>query len=273
MTDEFDPQDDMPDADEFKQQNWSQSSDGGTSMEVGGLDVGKAFTYIIADPDWISKLGIGALLTLLSFLILPIPLLVGWSVGVARNVWHGEETPMPEWSDWGELFRDGISIIAAQLVYTLPFWILMCIATIAAFASGGLAEAASEDAAAILLSSTMLIVSCLSILFAIALFFISPAIIIQYIKQGELRDCFQFGEVIGLARKHIGDILIAAVALFVLNFIISMATGVLAIIPCLGQIAAILIAILLGPYLSAVSGHLYGQIARKDKSDDLYYAG
>ncbi len=279
MTDEFDPQEEMPDSDELKQQEAAQSSggggsesSGGTSIEVGGLDVGQAFTFVTKDPEWIGKLGVGALMTLLAFLIIPIPLLVGWSIGVTRNVWRGETTPMPRWEDWGKLFRDGISVIAAQLVYTLPFWVLLCIGVIVTAASGGLAEA-SQDAAALLLSSTFFIISCLGILFAIALFFISPAIIIQYVRTGDLRACFNFSEVIGIARNHIGDILITAVALMVVNFIVSTVTGILAIIPCIGWIAAIIIGMLFGPYLSASTGHLYGQIARKEKSPDFDYVG
>jgi uncharacterized membrane protein len=44
---------------------------------------------------------------------------------------------------------------------------------------------------------------------------------------------------------------------------ISVVTGIVAIVPCLGWIAAVLIGLAMGPYIQFVTGHLYGQIAAK----------
>ena len=61
------------------------------------MDIAKAFTFVTEDERWVGKIGIAALITLLSFLIIPIPLLVGYMVGVVRNVKDGVVNPMPEW--------------------------------------------------------------------------------------------------------------------------------------------------------------------------------
>lgn len=50
------------------------------------MDISKAFSYVFKDEQWAGKIGIGALISLLSFLIIPIPLLSGWMVGITRNV-------------------------------------------------------------------------------------------------------------------------------------------------------------------------------------------
>jgi hypothetical protein len=91
------------------------------------MDIAKAFTYMLEDERWVTKLGIGALLTFFVWLLLPIPLLVGYSVAVLRNVRDGYERPLPEWDDWGNLFMDGLFIMIAQFVYTLPLLLLFCI--------------------------------------------------------------------------------------------------------------------------------------------------
>ena len=91
----------------------------------------------------------------------------------------------------------------------------------------------------------------------------SPAIVIQYVREGDLAACFRFGEVLAIVRDNIGDILIAGLTPFAASFVLSLLFGVLNIIPCLGTIAAILLSIAMGPYLTAVTGHLYGQIAGK----------
>ncbi len=211
------------------------------------------------------KIGIGAAISLLSFLIIPIPLLVGYLVGITRNVQDGLERPLPEWDDFGQLFKDGLSVMVGQIVYTLPFWVIMCIAVVATAGLGGAAEATatSEDLLAAGFLATWGLVSCLALIFMVAIFFLSPAIVIQYVRTNELGAMFRFGEVIAIARENLGDIVIAALASFGASFVLSAALGVINIIPCLGQIISLVIAIAMGPYLTAVSGHLYGQIASK----------
>lgn len=49
------------------------------------MDIAKAFTYVFEDARWITKIGIAAIVSLLSFLIIPIPLLTGYLVAVTRK--------------------------------------------------------------------------------------------------------------------------------------------------------------------------------------------
>lgn len=229
------------------------------------MDVAKAFTYITEDDRWMGKIGIGALISLLAFFILPAFLLTGYMVGITRNVMNGVKRPLPEWEDLGTLFKDGISIAIASLVYTLPFWLLICIAFVTTIGFGGLSEATeiSEDALVAGVLATYGLVGCLTLIFMLALFFISPAIVIQYVREGELSACFRFGEVLTIARENLGDIVIAGLTPFAASFVFSILFGALSIIPCLGWIASFALGVVMGPYLTAVTGHLYGQIAGK----------
>jgi hypothetical protein len=225
------------------------------------MDVGKALTFITEDERWVNKVVILLIVYFFSFLIIPIFFLIGYAIAITRNVKDGVEKPLPEWENWGQLFMDGLYIFIAQFVYTLPFLIIACIATVA---TGGLGSLAGDnsDVMAALLGTTGLIIGCLGFLYAIALFFISPAIIIQYVLQNDqFGACFRFGQVFGIARDSIANILIVVLVTMGIGIGVSMVIGVLNIIPCLGQIAALLIGLLASPYLTAVSGHLYGQIA------------
>jgi hypothetical protein len=87
--------------------------------------------------------------------------------------------------------------------------------------------------------------------------------VIQYVRNDDLGACFRFGEVIAIVRDNFADILIAGLTPFLASFVLSIVFGVLNIIPCLGTIAAFLLSFAVMPYLSAVTGHLYGQIAGK----------
>jgi hypothetical protein len=169
------------------------------------------------------------------------------------------------------LFKDGLAVIVAQIVYTLPFWIIVCIALVASVGLGGLADI-NEDMMAAGFLATWGLVICLSLVFALALFFLSPAIVIQYVNTNELGAMFRFGEVIAIARENVGDIVIAALASFAAGLVLSVVLGTVNIIPCLGQIISLVVGIAAGPYLTAVTGHLYGQIAAKGDSKEAKFA-
>jgi hypothetical protein len=231
------------------------------------MDIVKSFTYMLEDDRWVTKLGIGAVLTFFSWLLVPIPLLVGYSVAVLRNVRDGYERPLPEWDDWGKLFMDGLFIMIAQFVYTLPFLLLFCVISIGMVASAGMAEL-SEDLAAASLLATFGLSACLLLFWYVAILFISPAIMIQYGRTGALGSCFRFGEVIAIVRRNVGDILIAFVAILIVTFVFSAFTFVLGSIPCLGLIISLPLSLVFGPYVMMVSGHLYGQIAAKEDGID-----
>lgn len=236
------------------------------------MDISKAFSYVFEDEQWVGKIGIGALISMASILIIPAPLLTGWTVGVTRNVLDGAEQPMPAWEDLGTLFRDGLSIFAASIVYTLPFWLIACIATIASAGFGGLTEV-NGDVAAAGIFATFGLAFCLGFLFLLVLFFISPAIVIQYVRTNELAACFRFGEVLAIARDNMGDIAIAALTPFVASIVISAVLGLFSVIPIIGWCGGPIIGFAVGPYLSAIVGHLYGQIAAKiDGSKEAKFA-
>jgi hypothetical protein len=226
------------------------------------MDVGTAVTFVKDDKRWLSKLLIGAVIAFFSFLLIPIPFLAGYSLAVSRNVMNGDPDPLPEWEDWGKLFMDGLYVMIAQFVYTLPFWILACIGFVATIGFGGLGEL-SEEAAAAGILATFGVMGCLVILLWIALIFISPAIYIQYVRTDEFGACFRFGEVFGIARNYLGDILITVVFALAVSIVLGVATGILNIIPCLGWILSFVLSILAGPWIMVSIGHLYGQIAAK----------
>ena len=225
------------------------------------MDVSKAIRFVMEDKQWISKLIIGVLMSVLGFLILPVFILQGYVIKIVRHVMNGNWDSLPEWDDWGKLLKDGFFVAVAQFVYTLPFILLMIIG---GAATGGMANLmGSDDLATIAATGGGLLLLCLVVLFAVALLFLTPAILIQYAIKDDFSACFRFGEVFDIIRNHMSDILVAFVVTLVAAFAISLVIGVLSLIPCLGWIAAFLIGLAVGPYISFVSGHLYGQIASK----------
>jgi hypothetical protein len=223
----------------------------------------------LEDTNWVIKVAIYAVLSFFALFLLPIPLILGYNVAITRNVKNGLENPLPEWDDFGRFFTDGLYIFIAQLVYTLPFWLLSCIAVVATVGLGGLGGAVGSDSAAA--ASAMgiwgiwMVVGCLMLLLVLVAIFIMPALIIQYVYHENLAACFRFGEVLAIARDNIADILITLVAAMGAGFVLFMVIGFLSFIPCIGSIIGWLISIVVAPYLNMAIFHMYGQIAAKNK--------
>lgn len=225
------------------------------------MDINKAIRFIPEDPRWISKVLIGVLVTLASIFIIPAFFLSGYLIKIIRQVMNGQWDGLPEWDDWGDMFRDGFFVTIAQLVYSLPFILLILIGGLA---TGGFASmAGSEDAAGLIASSGFLVLSCLVILYSIFLLFLTPAIMIQYAIKDDFGACFRFGELMDIIRNHLSDILIAFVVSLGASLLVSAVISILSLIPCLGWIAAFVIGLAVGPVVSFVTAHLYGQIAAK----------
>jgi hypothetical protein len=218
------------------------------------MDIGLAIKYVMDDEDWIKKIGIGALLALFMWLIVPALILTGYSVKVARNVMAGEARPLPEWEDWGALLMDGLNVAIAMFVYSLPIMLLSCCMVVATMAMGGMSEF-SSDAAGAGIALTTILFTCLVFIYAIALMFLAPAVVVQYVRTDTLGSTLQFGTVVGIVRDNIGDVVMVLVVSFAINFVISM----LAVIPFIG----FLIALAGYAYVMAVMGHMYGQIGLK----------
>jgi hypothetical protein len=233
------------------------------------MDVAKAFTFVTEDEQWLGKIGIGALIALGSIFIIPIPLLLGYQVGVTRNVMKGVERPLPQWEDFGQLYIDGLSILLVQIVYTLPFWLIVCVALFSTVGLSGLTDAVSEDVLATGFIATWGLMMCLTLLFVIAWFFLSPAIFIQYVRTNNLAACFRFSEVVAIVRENLSDIVIAGLAAFGATFVLNVVVGGLSIIPCLGLIIGVPLLFAGSPWLLVMTGHLYGQIAAGEAASPI----
>lgn len=223
------------------------------------MDVNKAVRFVFEDKQWVSKLLIAVLMSLLAFVIVPALILQGYVIKLVRQVMNGNRDELPEWTDWGKLLSDGFFLTVGELVWMLPLILLVIIVSVA---TGGLGSI-SEDAAAVAATGGGLLLLCLVLLMVLAALFLTPALMIQYAIKDEFGALFRFSEVFDIIRNHMSDILIAFLVTVAAVFVVSLIGGVLGLVPCLGWIAAFVIGLAAGPYVSFVGGHLYGQIAAK----------
>ena len=213
------------------------------------MDIGKSFTFVFEDDNWLTKILIAAAIlfvgVLFSWLILipaivAVALLNGYMLEIIRQVVRGKLDGLPEWDNWGDLIVDGLKLIVVQIVYALPAIVLgLCLAIPMA------AAAENAEGLTILLS---LVLIFLLMLWAIVVSIVIPAATAVFAATNDLAAAFRFGEVFSLVRKNLSTYLIA----FVMSWVASL-------IGSLGSSVCGLGAFFTGPYAYMVTGHLYGQ--------------
>jgi hypothetical protein len=216
------------------------------------MDIGKSFTFVFDDNDWIPKILVaGAILlvgilfswVLLIPLILAIALMAGYSLEITRRVIKGDPTPLPAWDNWGELIVDGLKVIVIGIVYALPFILISaCLGIPVGFLGEG------SDVAQAFSALFSVALGTLNLLWGIIWSLLFPAAIGFFADEGELGAAFRFGDVFGLVRRNFG------------TYLITMLLGwVASVIGSLGSILCGIGWFVTQPYSSMVTGHLYGQ--------------
>jgi hypothetical protein len=131
----------------------------------------------------------------------------------------------------------------------------------------------NQDATAILASIAGLITAglgCLSLIYALLLWVLTPVIQIRYAETGKLETCLRFAEVFRFLFAHIGPIVIAQLLVWAAGLVITTVLGgvigVFSLIPICGWVIASLLGFVMVPvgvWLMLFAAHLYGQIARQ----------
>jgi len=212
------------------------------------MDIGKAFTFVFEDDDWVVKvlIAIGILVAgiVLSWLIIPGILagllLSGYALEITRRVIRGDATVLPAWDDWGQLLIDGLQVAIIGIVYALPIIIVsFCVGA----PLGWMTE--NSEAASAFFSAAL---GCFNFLWAIVLSLVLPAAIARFATEGELASAFQFGDVLALVRDNLGTYVLTAVMVWVAG-----------IIAGLGMLLCFVGFFFTAVYAQMVNGYLYGQ--------------
>jgi hypothetical protein len=205
------------------------------------VNIGKAFTFAFEDKDWLKKIGIAGLVSL-------IPLIgqitvSGWALEVTRRVIRHEPETLPGWEGFGDHLMKGLKMFVIGLVYSLPIILLsFCSVTPLLFAGDG------SDSSLKSLIYLSYCFYCLIAVYGIALWFLIPAALANFVVTDELGAAFRFGEVFGLVR--------AAPAAYLLALIGSIVASV---VGGLGAILCIIGVIFTQAWAFTIMSHLWGQ--------------
>ena len=219
------------------------------------LDLGRAFRFVIEDPDWIKKILIGGVFTLLAAVLVGAPFVMGYLVRLTRNVARGEPRPLPEWDDLGGLFMDGLRALAVYLGHFVAALILpltaggLLLVVITASSHGG----SAGDVIGTMAAFAMALVYALAGVLMLALMVYVPAALLRFALYDRVSAGFEPREVVGIIRRNLGQYLLAVVLYLVANF----ASQVGIILCCVGVFP-------LGFWSGCILAWGMGEVARRD---------
>lgn len=213
------------------------------------MDIGKGFTFIFDDEDWIKKLLIGAV-------VLLIPILsfagFGYVLQLTKNVRDGEEKPLPEWDNLGEYFIEGLKLFVGLFLYFIPMFIVIC-GLLGSFLGIDVIVNRSE-----VQNIQFIALTCCFPFILLAGFFplaAFPAMMANYADRGDFGAMFNFREIYEFIRRDLGSyILLLLLSWVATNFLAPLGL----IIFCLG-------AFFTQWWSYLVIGHLTGQLMQNNK--------
>lgn len=212
------------------------------------MNFGRAFTYVFEDPDWLKKVAIAALVSLIP--VVGTITVLGWTLEITRRVIKGEGESLPDWSDFGAYLGKGFQALLVGLGYAAPLILIMLcgliISMLPAMLSG---NGGNSDAIGGLMAVVLFCTYCLVALLGIGIGIVIPAAYGKLADTGELGAAFRFGEVFGLVRAAPGPFLMVLLGGIVANGIIAPLGSILCGIGVLLTVA----------YAMLVMAHLYGQ--------------
>jgi hypothetical protein len=208
------------------------------------LNLAEAATFVVRSDRWVRRLLAAALCLVFVWLIVPLLLLTGYIVEVARRVRAGDRQ-LPPWNHPWRKIKDGFKVLAVILVWLIPSVLL----SIPAAVVSGLQQQGTPaiDSTISDLAGIVGAVGSVWILFVLVL---EAAIISQYLDRGFL-----------------GALNVAAVFRRVrVNLALSIVVGTLVIalstIGLIGLVALLVGVLITFPYASFIGAYLVGQYAR-----------
>jgi len=206
------------------------------------MDFGKAFSFVFEDEDWVKKIAVGGLISLIP--VIGIFLVLGWGVEITKRVINGDAEVLPDWSDFGGYLSRGF------MVFVIAFLIFLPVILVQSCGSGlpFLTESYDQEA----LTTAMWVLSacftCITILYSIVAYMILPAAVARYAVTGKFGAAFKLGEIFKVVRNNLG------------TYAMVLLGGILAsMVASLGTIACVIGVLFTTVYSFAINGHLWGQ--------------
>lgn len=224
------------------------------------MDIGNIFSESLGYPTRnIGRVLVLGVLLLISILIVPLFLVLGYALRTIKESTE-EGTEPPAFDNWGAMFIDGLKYLVVSIVYSVIPLIVMGVgitSTIASIPSYDMIGSGAAYASLIFGSG----LSFVGLLLWLVIVVILNIAIANMAHKGEFGAAFKFGEIFQLIGSiGWGKYIIWYIVLIVIAMLLSIVSGIVAVIPLLGFI---LIILLVEPYLIIFSSRAIGLIYKE----------
>jgi hypothetical protein len=190
------------------------------------MDIGYAFSFPFKDENWIKKLLIFGVITLIP--IVGMFVLMGFMADVVRRTLNDDPILMPD-LDFGRQLSTGFRLFVVSLIYALPALILMALAYIPPVIGASMKGDNAETIAAIM---SFFMLCCMGIMFLYIIFigFLIPIALVKSILEGTIGAGLKFGEIFAILKagflNYLIVLLVTGIGSSILNSIGSAVCGV-----------------------------------------------
>ena len=231
------------------------------------MNVEKSFAYPFEDKDWVRKLGLGALISMVPILNFAWS---GYMVDILRNVMSSHPEPLPTWDDLGKKFNEGLILFGAGLIYASPILVGVCLPLgITAFSSLFSRDGNVQDLSQTITEVGVVVffgLLCVLLLYGLVLSILYPAVLVLFSQEGTFASCFKLRQAFDLISKDAGPFFTA----WALSIAASLGVGLIAgfvnlvvsWIPCIGWIVGLVLSVASVIYSNIVYAHLFGQFGK-----------
>ena len=213
------------------------------------VNIGELLKRPFSDKQWPAKIAIGGVVSI-------VPILnffaFGYIVNLIRQTLKKEEAILPEWTNWGKLFTDGIMYFVIGLIYMIIPGLIF-----------GIGMALGGINLGILSMLFRAIVIFLSSIVGLAATFILPMAICHYVATEDLKSAFSWKEIqerIKAVAKEYGTVYLITLGLYVAFSI------------CYMLLSFIFIGFIIAPflyfYLSLVIMRMFAEIYPQNLPDE-----
>jgi len=208
------------------------------------MDYVGSVTYVAQDKDWLKKIGMGALMALLSIVLVGSWALTGWAMEAFRRVARGAEEKLPDWDDFGGYIGQGLKFFVVTLVWSLPM--IVIIAVLAGIAAAAAATVRSGEAA---MMGVTMIIWLVAIVYSLAVSFLGIGAFVIIAQTGDLGQALNPMNAWNVLNRDLGKWVVSGLVLLLGSFVLS----------SIGSLLCGVGAFIATPWIYAMSGNLLGQ--------------
>jgi len=215
-----------------------------------------AFRFFFEDPEWLPKLLMGTLFTVLSFFVIGSIWVTGYVVDIVRRRLRDEPRPLPDWSDLRGLFDNGLKAWFVAVVHVIPLLLLALLLGLAWGGTMGVLESAPRTPAEIQVTFVLFVLTAyvFFMLVGLALMLYLPAAFVRFVVIDRLSAAFDIRENLTFIRRNAKGYSQALLVIFASSFVAQLGIFVL----CIGFFPATFWSI-------CVFGYALGGLARGDE--------